>query len=151
MEWESMRIASHVDLYRLATIALCNVTQHDEDRWTRPYFHRTDPARLADALKSLIDKLRIRILDTRYIVAVVYDESKGSDSEWGQANMREPVPVLSPYPWLNPRPTSTGELDIVGFIVVDLGHDPASNFSADVRFSAPMRAQMKGPESLYLR
>lgn len=152
---QSIRIASELDLHRLATIALCNVPRHDEDRWMRQNFQRTNLARLTGDLNSLIIKIRARIMDPRYIVAVVYDESTDPETEWGQANMCKPLWPAVGNIVLGSRPMSKGDLTIVGFIIVD--KEPLdANMDTDVDPLAGMppfaliRGKMKRPQSLRL-
>lgn len=142
-----MRIASELDIPRLATIALCNVPRHDEDKWMRPYFQRTNLARLTDDFISLIIKIQARILDPRYIVAVVYDESTGAETEWGQANMSKPLSPAVDKGVRGPGPISKGDLTIVGFIIVqteplDANMDTSVDPLAGMLPSAPRRRRM---------
>lgn len=122
LPWLVSRIAAEVDIHRLATIGLCNVPRHDEDKWMRQNFQRTNLARLTDDLNSLIIKIQARIIDPRYIVAVVYDESTDPETEWGQANMCKPLRPAVGNIVPGSRPLSKGDLTIVGFIVVERSH-----------------------------
>lgn len=101
----------------------------------RQNFQRTNQARLTDDLNSLIIKIQARIIDPRYIVAVVYDESTDPETEWGQANMCKPLRPAVGNIVPGSRPLPKGDLTIVGFIVVEkesLDSNMNSNMDMDV-------------------
>ncbi|KAK1832060.1 hypothetical protein QBC39DRAFT_371438 [Podospora conica] len=130
---QAMRIASHLDIHRLATIAVCNIPRHDEQRWMAPTFDRTNPDSVANAIKSILDSSRARVMDPCFTVVAIYGPSKGSEAEWREADVQCPPPLGSRHPWLNARPIPEGDSTIVGFIIVYrafnavagyLGHGP---------------------------